>query len=66
MESIIEGLAQYGPLGLCAASLLWVNPQRRKSRKEDEKPVKEALTYHQKYIVNALVKRTRVLTEVYK
>ena len=36
MESIIEGLAQYGPLGLWTASLLWMNWQQRKENKEDE------------------------------
>ena len=37
MEAIIEGLAQYGPLGLWTASLLWMNWQIRKDAKEEER-----------------------------
>ena len=36
METIIEGLAQYGPLGLWTASLLWMNHQQRKDKKEEK------------------------------
>ena len=61
MESIIEGLAQYGPLGLWTASLLWMNHQQRKDQKEDEKAAKEAIAYHQEHIVNALAEHTRML-----
>ena len=61
MESIIEALAQYGPLGLWTASLLWMNHQQRKDQKEDEKAAKEALAYHQEHIVNALAEHTRML-----
>ena len=35
MEAIIEGLAQYGPLGLWTASLLWMNWQQRKDAEAD-------------------------------
>ena len=35
--TLIEGLAQYGPLGLWTASLLFMNWQQRKDRKEEEK-----------------------------
>jgi len=61
MESIIDGLAQYGPLGLWTASLLWMNHQQRKEAKEDEKAAKEVLAYHQENVVNALAGHTRML-----
>ena len=61
MESIIDGLAQYGPLGLWTASLLWMNHQQRKEAKEDEKAAKEALAFYQEHIVNALAGHTRML-----
>ena len=54
MESIIEGLAQYGPLGLWTASLLWMNWQQRKENKEDELRSAEALKYHQESIAGKL------------
>ena len=54
MESIIEGLAQYGPLGLWTASFLWMNRQQRKENKEDEIRAAEALKYHQENIVGKL------------
>ena len=47
MEEILSALAQYGPLGLWTASLLWMNWQQRKENKEDEKRAAEALKYHQ-------------------
>ena len=54
MESIIEGLAQYGPLGLWTASLLWMNYQQRKEMKEEELRNAEFLRYHQEQIVERL------------
>lgn len=36
METILETLASYGPLGLWTASLLWMNFQQRKDSKEKE------------------------------
>ena len=36
MEIIMESFAQYGPLGLWTASLLWANYQTRKDAKEEE------------------------------
>tara|TARA_B100000214_G_C23916386_1_gene603918 strand:- start:452 stop:727 length:276 start_codon:yes stop_codon:yes gene_type:complete len=54
MESIIDGLAQYGPLGLWTASLLWMNWQQRKDQKEEERIAQERLQYHQENIVEAL------------
>jgi hypothetical protein len=54
MEAIIEGLAQYGPLGLWTASLLWMNWQQRKENKEDEIRAAEALKYHQENIAGQL------------
>ena len=59
--TIIEGLAQYGPLGLWTASLLWMNHQQRKDKKEEEKAAKEVLAYHQENIVNALAEHTKML-----
>jgi|TARA_R110001583_G_scaffold10061_3_gene46912 hypothetical protein len=37
MEILIESLAQYGPLGLWTASLLYANYQIRKDAKEEER-----------------------------
>tara|TARA_B100000900_G_scaffold410284_1_gene427817 strand:- start:3778 stop:4074 length:297 start_codon:yes stop_codon:yes gene_type:complete len=59
--SIIEGLAQYGPLGLWTASLLWMNYQQRKDQKEDEKRNQEALQYHQEKIATSLINQTHML-----
>tara|TARA_R100000008_G_C3539277_1_gene143841 strand:- start:458 stop:730 length:273 start_codon:yes stop_codon:yes gene_type:complete len=61
MESIIEGLAQYGPLGLWTASLLWMNHQQRRDKKEEEKAAKEAMAFHQEKIANALINQTHLL-----
>jgi len=61
MESIIEGLAQYGPLGLWTASLLWMNWQQRKENKEDEQRAAEALKYHQEQIAEKLLKQEHML-----
>ena len=61
MESIIEGLAQYGPLGLWTASLLWMNWQQRKENKEDEQRAAEALKYHQEQIVEKLSEQKHML-----
>ena len=54
MEVLIEGLAQYGPLGLWTASLLWMNFQQRKENKEDEERAAAALKYHQEQIAEEL------------
>jgi|TARA_R100000664_G_C2733159_1_gene123277 hypothetical protein len=54
MEQILGALAQYGPLGLWTASLLWMNWQQRKDQKEDERIAQERLQYHQENIVEAL------------
>ena len=61
MESIIEGLAQYGPLGLWTASLLWMNYQQRKENKEDEIRAAEALKFHQEQIVENLREQKHML-----
>ena len=42
---IIKGLAQYGVLGLWTASLLFMNWQQRKDKKEEEKEDKLAAMY---------------------
>jgi hypothetical protein len=54
MEALIEGLAQYGPLGLWTASLLWMNWQQRKDAEADEQRAAEALRYHQDKIAEKL------------
>jgi len=54
METLIEGLAQYGPLGMWTASLLWMNWQQRKDQKEEERLAQERLQFHQENIVEAL------------
>lgn len=61
METVIEGLAQYGPLGLWTASLLWMNWQQRKEQKEDERLAAERLAYHQENIVEAMREHRHLL-----
>jgi hypothetical protein len=61
MEILIEGLAQYGPLGLWTASLLWMNFQQRKDQKEEERLSAERLQYHQEKIVSALMEQEQLL-----
>jgi len=61
METLIEGLAQYGPLGMWTASLLWMNYQQRKDQKEEEKIAAERLQYHQEHIVEALREQKHTL-----
>jgi len=63
MEAIIEGLAQYGPLGLWTASLLWMNWQQRKENKEDEQRAAEALQFHQEKIVERLTNQEAMLAK---
>jgi len=59
--TLIEGLAQYGPLGLWTASLLFMNWQQRKDQKEDEKASKEAMAHCQEKIAAALLSQTHML-----
>ena len=61
MEEILSALAQYGPLGLWTASLLWMNWQQRKENKEDEKRAAEALKYHQEQIAEKLLEQKHML-----
>ena len=61
MESIFEGLAQYGPLGLWTASLLWMNWQQRKDQKEEERLAAERLQYHQEQIVESMREQKHML-----
>ncbi len=61
MEPLIEGLAQYGPLGLWTASLLWMNWQQRKDQKEEERMAAERLQYHQEHIVEAMRNQKHML-----
>jgi len=61
VETVIEGLAQYGPLGLWTASLLWMNWQQRKEQKEDERLAAERLAYHQENIVEAMREHRHLL-----
>jgi len=61
VEILIEGLAQYGPLGLWTASLLWMNWQQRKDQKEEERLAAERLAYHQENIVEAMREHRHLL-----
>ena len=61
MEEIMSALAQYGPLGLWTASLLWMNWQQRKDQKEEERVSQERLQYHQENIVAALRDQKQML-----
>ena len=61
MESIIEGLAQYGPLGLWTASLLWMNHQQRKDQANAAKAAREEMAHCQLNIVSALADQARML-----
>jgi predicted RNase H-like nuclease (RuvC/YqgF family) len=48
MESILENLASYGPLGLWTASLLWMNIQQKSDNKEREEKTLQAFTEYQR------------------
>ena len=61
MEEFITALAQYGPLGLWTASLLWMNWQQRKDQKEEERLAAERLQYHQETIVASLLEQRHML-----
>ena len=61
VEEIISVLAQYGPLGLWTASLLWMNWQQRKDQKEEERLAAERLAYHQENIVEAMREHRHLL-----
>mgnify|MGYP001205699159 FL=1 len=61
MDPILQALAQYGPLGLWTASLLWMNWQMRKDMKEDEKRADAALRYHQDKIAEKLETQEKLL-----
>ena len=61
MESIIEGLAQYGPLGLWTASLLWMNHQQRKDQASAARAAREEMAHCQTNIVNALADQAKTL-----
>jgi len=61
MESLIESLAQYGPLGLWTASLLWNNWQMQKERLKRNAEYSKALSYHQEFIVMKLVEQEHML-----
>jgi hypothetical protein len=61
MENLIESLAQYGPLGLWTASLLWNNWQMQKERLRSVSESRKALAYHQEFIVMKLVEQEHML-----
>ena len=61
MEEILGALAQYGPLGLWTASLLWMNWQMRKEQKVADEAAKAALKYHQEHIATALLEQKMLL-----
>ena len=60
---IIKGLAQYGVLGLWTASLLFMNWQQRKDKKEEEKAAKETHQYYQEMIVAKLANQEKMLAQ---
>ena len=59
--TLIEGLAQYGPLGLWTASLLFMNWQQRRDQKEDARAAQERLQYHQEQIVESMREQRHML-----
>ena len=61
--SIIEGLAQYGPLGLWTASLLWMNHQQRKDQANAARAAREEMAHCQTNIVNALADQAQTLAK---
>ena len=61
MDPILQGLAQYGPLGLWTASLLYMNWQQRKDQKEEERLAAERLAFHQENIVSSLQEQKHML-----
>ena len=61
MEGIVTALAQYGPLGLWTASLLWMNWKGSKDRKQAEREAAEALRYHREQIVMRLIEQEHML-----
>ncbi len=63
MESIIEGLAQYGPLGLWTASLLWMNHQQKRDQERAEKAAQDAMAHCQEKIATALLTQTHMLQQ---
>jgi phytoene/squalene synthetase len=54
MEILIESLAQYGPLGLWTASLLYANYQTKKDAKEEERLLQDK-------VIDKLEKQHRML-----
>ena len=64
MESeFLAALAQYGPLGLWTASLLWMNWQQRKEQREKELASNSALQFHQEHIAKALLEQKMMLQQ---
>ena len=61
MEELMANLAQYGPLGMWTASLLWMNHKQRVERKEDEERARDAMRYHQEQIAGSLVEQKHLL-----
>ena len=64
MESeFLAALAQYGPLGLWTASLLWMNWQQRKEQKIAQENAQKAMQYHQEHIAQALLEQKMMLQQ---
>ena len=59
--AFIEGLAQYGPLGLWTASLFWMNHQQRKDQASAAQAAREEMAHCQLNIVNALADQAKAL-----
>jgi len=64
METILETLASYGPLGLWTASLLWMNYQQRKDTKEKEDKTTEIFSKCQDEIKAQLTENKLALIKV--
>jgi hypothetical protein len=64
METILDNLASYGPLGLWTASLLWMNFQQRKDNKEKELQTSEIFNKCQDEIKAQLVENRLALIKV--
>jgi hypothetical protein len=64
MESeFLKALAQYGPLGLWTASLLWMNWQCWKDLRNEATKANAALQFHQENIAKALLEQRLMLQQ---
>lgn len=64
MESILENLASYGPLGLWTASLLWMNIQQKSDNKEREEKTLQAFTEYQRDLKAMLMEHKVIFIKI--